>query len=43
MLLFHQLQEYGCESLHVTNDAASGLEALIAIHSTRRGLGAIGG
>jgi leucine dehydrogenase len=37
MLLFHQLQEYGCESLHVTNDAASGLEALIAIHSTRRG------
>lgn len=37
MPLFKQLEETGCEMLTFVSDPASGLHALIAIHSTRRG------
>jgi leucine dehydrogenase len=37
MPLFKVLDEYGCQTLTLVSDAASGLNALIAIHSTRRG------
>ncbi len=37
MALFNVLTEYGCESVTFVNDQASGLQAIIAIHSTRRG------
>ena len=37
MPLFKVLDEYGCQSLTFVSDAASGLNAIIAIHSTRRG------
>lgn len=37
MPLFKILEEYGCESLTHVSDRASGLSALIAIHSTGRG------
>ncbi len=37
MPLFKILEEYRCESLTLVADAESGLNALIAIHNTRRG------
>jgi leucine dehydrogenase len=37
MLLFKNLADHHCESLTFVNDRESGLAALIAIHSTRRG------
>src|SRR5262245_16218798 len=37
MPLFKVLDEFGCQTLTLVSDAASGLNALIAIHSTRRG------
>jgi leucine dehydrogenase len=37
MPLFKVLEEYGCETLTFVSDADSGLNALIAISSTRRG------
>jgi leucine dehydrogenase len=37
MLLFNSLDEFNCESLSFIRDRESGLSALIAIHSTRRG------
>ena len=37
MPLFKVLDEYGCQSLTFVSDAPSGLNAVIAIHSTRRG------
>lgn len=37
MSLFKILEEYGCESLTHVSDRESGLSALVAIHSTRRG------
>lgn len=37
MPLFQIIEDCGCESLTFVSDAASGLQALIAIHSTRRG------
>jgi len=37
MAVFNVLAEYGCESITFVHDAASGLQAIVAIHSTRRG------
>lgn len=37
MPLFKQLEETGCQMLTFVSDPASGLNALIAIHSTKRG------
>lgn len=37
MAVFNVLAEYGCESITFVHDAPSGLQAIVAIHSTRRG------
>jgi leucine dehydrogenase len=37
MAVFNVLAEYGCENITFVHDVRSGLQAIIAIHSTRRG------
>lgn len=37
MAVFNVLTEYGCESITFVHDEPSGLQAIVAIHSTKRG------